>query len=187
MFDTSDIRKGLKIVLDGQPFTVVEFQFVKPGKGQAFTRTRVKNLRTGAVIDRTFRSGEKLEPADVEIREMTYIYPDGEDFVFMDPSGDQLTVLGSVLGDSRDFMADGLHVEVVVFKGQPIDVNLPAHITVEVTQTDPGVRGDTASNVTKPATISTGAVVQVPLFINEGEMIRVDTRSGEYMERVNRR
>ena len=187
MYDTSDIRKGLKIVLDGQPYTVVDFQFVKPGKGQAFTRTRIKNLKTGAVIDRTFRSGEKIEPADVEVREMTYIYPDGEDYVFMDPSGDQLTVLGSVLGDGRNYLTDGLEVEIVLFKGEPIDVTLPPHVVVEVTKTDPGVRGDTASNVTKPATISTGAVVQVPLFINEGETIKVDTRTGEYMERVNRK
>ncbi|PIE05732.1 MAG: elongation factor P [Sorangium cellulosum] len=187
MFDTSDIRKGLKIVLDGKPFIVVESQFVKPGKGQAFTRTRVKNLLTGAVIDRTFRSGEKLEPADVEMRDMTFIYPDGDDYVFMEATGDQTMISGEVLGDSKNFLTDGLEVEVVFFKGEPIDVTLPAHVVIEITKCDPGVRGDTASNVTKPATLSTGAVVQVPLFINENEWVKVDTRSGEYMERVNKR
>ena len=187
MYDTSDIRKGLKIILDGKPFTVVEAQFVKPGKGQAFTRTRVKNLMTGAVIDRTFRSGEKLEPADVETRDMSFIYPDGADFVFMEDNGEQAVISGEVLGDSKDFLSDGLAVEVVFFKGEPIDVTLPAHVVLEVTQTDPGVRGDTASNVTKPATLSTGAVIQVPLFINENEWVKVDTRTGAYMERVNKR
>jgi elongation factor P len=187
MLDTSDIRKGLKIVLDGKPYTVVEAQFVKPGKGQAFTRTRVKNLLTGAVIDRTFRSGEKLEPADVQMRDMTFIYPDGEDYVFMDPSGDQSAIPGEVLGDSKNFLSDGLSVEVVFFKGEPIDVTMPAHVVLEITQCDPGVRGDTASNVTKPATLSTGAIIQVPLFVNEGEWVKVDTRDGSYMERVNKR
>lgn len=187
MLDTSDIRKGLKIVLDGKPYTVVEAQFVKPGKGQAFTRTRVKNLLTGAVIDRTFRSGEKLEPADVQMRDMTFIYPDGEDYVFMDPSGDQSSIPGEVLGDSKNFLSDGLAVEVVFFKGEPIDVTMPAHVVLEITQCDPGVRGDTASNVTKPATLSTGAIIQVPLFVNEGEWVKVDTRDGSYMERVNKR
>ena len=187
MFDTSDIRKGLKIVIDGQPWTVVEFQFVKPGKGQAFTRTRIKNLVTGAVIDRTFRSGDKLEPADVEVRTMSFIYPDGNDFVFMDHGGDQLTVLGSILGDSKNFMSDGLEVEIIVFKGEPVDVSLPPHVVLQIAQTDPGARGDTASNVTKPATLTTGAVIQVPLFINEEEWVKVDTRTGQYMERVNKR
>jgi elongation factor P len=187
MYDTSDIRKGLKIILDGQPYIVVDFQFVKPGKGQAFTRTKVKHLSTGAVIERTFRSGEKLEPADVEVRTMSFIYPDGEDFVFMDPGGEQVTILGSKVGENKDFLIDGLEVEVVFFKGEPIDLTLPPHVVLQVTKSDPGVRGDTASNVTKPATLSTGAVIQVPLFINEGEWIKVDTRTREYMERVNRR
>ncbi len=187
MYDTSDIRKGLKIVLDGKPYTVVEAQFVKPGKGQAFTRTRVKNLLTGAVIDRTFRSGDKLEPADVQVRDMTFIYPEGDDFVFMDESGDQVSIAGEILGDSKSFLSDGLAVEVVFFKGEAIDVTIPAHVVLEITQCDPGVRGDTASNVTKPATLSTGAVIQVPLFVNENEWVKVDTRTGAYMERVNKR
>ncbi len=187
MYDTSDIRKGLKIILDEKPYVVVESQFVKPGKGQAFTRTRVKNLLTGSVIDRTFRSGEKLEPADVETRDMTFIYPEGNDFVFMEETGDQAMIPGEVLGDSKNFLDDGAAVEVIFFKGEPIDVSLPPHVVLEVTQTDPGVRGDTASNVNKPATLSTGAVIQVPLFVNENEWVKVDTRTGAYMERVNKR
>ena len=188
MYDTSDIRKGLKVIIDGQPYTVTDFQFVKPGKGQAFTRTRLKHLTTGNVLDRTFKSGEKLEPADVEQREMSFIYPEGDAFVFMDQiTGEQAHVNEEQVGDNKDFLIDGLSVEVVFFKGEPIDINLPAHVVLQITQSDPGIRGDTASNVTKPATLSTGAVVQVPLFINEGEWIKVDTRSHEYMERVNRR
>jgi elongation factor P len=188
MFDTSDIRKGLKIILDGQPYTVTEFQFVKPGKGQSFTRVRVKHLSTGAVLDRTFKSGEKLEPADVDQRTMTFIYPEGDAFVFMDQaSGEQVSVPEEKIGDNKSFLIDGLDVEVTFFKGEPIDVTLPPHVIMQITASDPGVRGDTASNVTKPATLSTGAVVQVPLFINEGEWIKVDTRNGQYMERVNRR
>ena len=188
MYDTSNLRKGLKIVVDGKPYTVVEAQFVKPGKGQAFTRTRIKNLLTGAVIERTFKSGEKLEPADVQTRDMTFIYPEGDGFVFMDAeSGDQITIPAETLGDSKDYLTDGLAVEVVFHKGEAIDVNMPAHVELEITKCDPGVRGDTASNVTKPAILSTGAVVQVPLFVNENEWIKVDTRTGAYMERVNRR
>lgn len=145
-------------------------------------------MSTGAVLERTFKSGEKLEPADVEERSMQFIYPEGEDFVFMDQvSGDQVTIAGEKLGDSKDFLIDGLTVDVVFFKGRPIDVTLPVHVVVQITQSDPGVRGDTASNVTKPATLSTGASVQVPLFINEGEWIKVDTRTRQYMERVNKR
>jgi elongation factor P len=188
MFDTSDIRKGLKIILDTQPYSVIEFQFVKPGKGQSFTRVRLKHLKTGAVLDRTFKSGEKLEPADVEQRTMTFIYPEGDAFVFMDQgSGEQVSVPEDQIGDNKQFLIDGLEVEVTFLKGEPIDVLLPAHVVVQITQSDPGVRGDTASNVTKPATLSTGGTLQVPLFINEGEWIKVDTRTGQYMERVNRR
>jgi len=187
MYDTSDIRKGLKIVIDGKPYTVIEAQFVKPGKGAAVTNTRIKNLLTGAVLERKFRSGEKIEPADVLFREMTFIYPEGESYVFMDESGEQVSVPGETLGNSTSFLSDGLVVEVVFFRGEAVDVNLPAHVVLEITKCDPGVRGDTASNVTKPATLSTGAIVQVPLFVNENEWVKVDTRSGEYLERVNRR
>jgi elongation factor P len=187
--DTSDIRKNVKFMLDGAPYTVVDFQFVKPGKGQAFTRVKVRNLQTGAMLERTFKSGEKLEPADVEERSLQYIYPEGDQYVFMDPqSGEQMYVSGDKLSDTdKKFLLDGLAVDVVLWNGAAVALSLPAHVTVQITHSDPGVKGDTASNVTKPATISTGATIQVPLFVNEGEWVKVDTRTGDYLERVNRR
>jgi len=186
--DTSDIRKNVKFMVDGAPYTVVDFQFVKPGKGQAFTRVKIRNLATGAVLERTYKSGEKLEPADVEERKMTYIYPEGDQYVFMTPdTGEQTYISENKIGDERRFMLDGLEVDVVLFNGQPIGVTLPAHVVIQIAHSDPGIKGDTASNVTKPATLSTGAVIQVPLFINEGEWVKVDTRTGDYLERVNRR
>ncbi len=183
--DTSDIKKGLKMMLDGQPFTVVEFQFVKPGKGQAFTRTKMKNLLTGGVIERNLRSGEKFEAADVEERSVQYIYPDGEMYVFMDANtGEQISVNSEAVGEDADLLTDGINVNVTVYKGNPVGISLPPHITVEITETEPGAKGDTASNVTKPAKISTGATIQVPLFIAEGEWVKVDTRTRSYLERV---
>jgi elongation factor P len=185
--DTSDIRKNLKIILDGQPYVVTDFQFVKPGKGQAFTRCKMKHLETGSTLERTFKSGEKLEPADVEQRDMQYIYPDGDNYVFMDAaSGDQLIVPGDKMEDERKWMADGMNVSITLLKGRPIGIELPPHVELEIVQSDPGIKGDTASGATKPATMSTGAVVQVPLFIEEGEWVKIDTRSGTYLERVKR-
>lgn len=186
--DTSDIRKGLKFMIDAQPYVVVDFQFVKPGKGQAFTRVKVRNMATGAVLERTYKSGEKLEPADVEERTLQYIYPEGGDFVFMDAaSGEQITVAGDKIGDDAKWLSDGMEVAVTVFKGIPIGVSLPPHVTLQIVSSEPGIKGDTASGATKPATLSTGAVVNVPLFISEGEWIKVDTREGVYLERVNKR
>ncbi len=183
--DTSDIRKGLKIMFEGQPFIVTDFQFVKPGKGQAFTRTKMKNLLTGGTIDRNIRSGEKFEAADVEDRTLQFIYPDGDGYCFMSStSGEQITVSAEAVGEDKDFLIDGLEVIVTVYKGNPVSVTLPPHIVLQVTETEPGVRGDTATNVTKGATVSTGATVPVPLFINEGDWIRVDTRSRSYIERT---
>jgi elongation factor P len=185
--DTSDIKKGLKFMYEGEPYVCLEFQFVKPGKGQAFTRTKMRHLLSGAVLERNLRSGEKIEAADAEERSFKYIYPDGEDFVFMDmASGDQITVSGSVVGDDKDFLMDGSDCMITIYRSNPVSIELPPHITVEIVQTEPGVKGDTASNVTKPATIATGAVVQVPLFITEGEWIKVDTRNRAYLERVKR-
>jgi elongation factor P len=185
--DTSDIKKNLKIMMDGAPYTVVDFQFVKPGKGQAFTRCKIKNLATGAVLERTWKSGEKLEPADVEERKMTYIYPEGDKYVFMDgQSGEQIYVNKDLIGDEAQFLMDGLAVDVMLWNGNAIGVELPAHVVVQITASEPGVKGDTASNVTKPATIATGATVNVPLFVKEGEWIKIDTRTGEYLERVNK-
>jgi len=187
--DTSDIRKGLKMMLDGSPdpWAVVDFQFVKPGKGQAFTRVKVRNLATNAVIERTFKSGEKLEPADVEQRQLQYIYPDGEDFVFMDEaSGEQIHVSGAKIGDDARWLSDGMKIDVTLFKGQAIGIELPSHVVLQITSCEPGIKGDTASGATKPATLSTGAVVNVPLFVKDGEWIKVDTAEGKYIERVNR-
>jgi elongation factor P len=185
MYETSDIRKGLKVLIDGHPYVVVEFQFVKPGKGSAFTRTKFKNLLTGGVVERNIRSGEKLEPANVEEREMQYLYAEGEDFVFMDKNTyEQVTVAGETVGDDADLLLDNADCVVLFFNERAVGVTLPTFIVVRVTQSDPGVKGDTASNVTKPATIETGATVQVPLFINEGDRIKVDTRTRAYVERA---
>lgn len=186
-YDTSDIRKGLKVMLDGSPFTVVEFQFVKPGKGAAFTRTKLKNLLTGGVIDRNLRSGEKLEPANVETKQMQYLYKEGDTFVFMDTSTyDQVHIPEDTIGDDSRFMPEQIVVEVLFFNDRAVGVTLPNFIEQKVQATEPGFRGDTATGVTKPAKISTGASVNVPLFINEGDIIKIDTRSGEYLERVGR-
>jgi elongation factor P len=186
-YDTSDIRKGLKIMMDGSPYTVVEFQFVKPGKGAAFTRTKIKNLLTGAVLERNFRSGEKFEPATVEIKSMQYLYKDGDLFVFMDSSTyDQVQIPGETIGESAGFMPENLGVEVLFFHDRAVGVTLPNFIEVPIVETDPGFRGDTATGTNKPAKIGTGATVNVPLFINVGDIVRIDTRSGEYLERVGR-
>ena len=183
--DTSDIRKGLKIMMDGQPYVVVEFQFVKPGKGQAFTRTKMKNLLTGGSLERNIRSGEKLEPADVVDTTMQYIYPEGDGYVFMNPdTGEQITVGQEAVGDDAGFLMDGASVVITLYKGRPVSITLPPHIIVRVEETEPGLKGDTATNVTKPAKIATGATVGVPLFINEGEWIKVDTRTRSYLERA---
>ena len=183
--DTSDIRKGLKIMLDGHPYIVVEFQFVKPGKGQAFTRTKLKNMLTGGNIERNLRSSEKLEAADVEERSLQYIYPDGEMYVFMNSNtGEQLSVHKDAVGQDADFLIDGIDASITIYRGNPVSISLPPHIVVQVVETEPGIKGDTATNVSKPAKISTGATVAVPLFINEGEWIRVDTRSRSYLERA---
>jgi elongation factor P len=185
MYDTSDLRKGLKILIDGQPYIVVLAEFVKPGKGAAFTRTKMKNLLTGGVIERNIRSGEKIEEADIEENEMTFLYKEGEDFVFMDKKSYEQTHIGAkVVDDSWQWMKDNLDVQVMFYNGRPIGVTPPNFVELKITQSDPGVRGDTATNVTKPAKLETGATVQVPLFVNEGETIRIDTRTGEYMERV---
>ena len=186
-FDTSDIRKGLKIMMDGAPYVVVEFQFVKPGKGAAFTRTKVKNLLTGAVLERNFRSGEKFEPANVEIKSMQYLYKDADSFVFMDTSTyDQVQIPSETVGESASFMPENLVVEVLFFQDRAVGVTLPNFIEQAIVDTEPGYRGDTATGTTKPARISTGAVLNVPLFINVGDVVRIDTRSGEYLERVGR-
>lgn len=186
MYDTSDIRKGLKVLMDGQPFTIVEFQFVKPGKGAAFTRTKFKNLLTGAVFERNIRSGEKLEPANVEEKEMQYLYKEGDDFVFMDPqSYEQVTIAAEIIGDDHDLMKDNINISVLFFNERAVGVTLPNFVLLRVTGTETGAVGNTAAgNVTKPAVVETGAIIQVPLFINEGDLLKIDTREKAYVERV---
>lgn len=186
-YDTSDIRKGLKIMIDGSPYTVVEFQFVKPGKGAAFTRTKMKNLLTGAVIERNLRSGERLESANVETKTMQYLYKEADSYVFMDTSTyDQVNIHEDTVGESALFMPENLNVEVLFFNDRAVGVTLPNFIEQKITETDPGFRGDTATGTTKPAKIGTGATVNVPLFINVGDVVRIDTRTGDYLERVGR-
>ena len=187
MYDTSDIRKGLKIMLDGSPYTVVEFQFVKPGKGAAFTRTKMKNLLSGGVIERNLRSGDKLEPANVETKTMQYLYKDAESFVFMDTTTyDQVSIPEGTIGDSKEFMPENINVEVLFFNDRAVGVSLPNFIEQAIISTEPGFKGDTSTGASKPAKISTGAQVNVPLFINVGDVVRIDTRTGEYLERLSR-
>ncbi len=187
MATTTDIRKGLRLQLDGVPYHVVEHQFVKPGKGQAFTRCRIRNLLNGNVIERTWKSGESVELADVEERKMTYSWAEADSFVFMDTStGDQLNVERDKVGDDARWLAEGMELEVTLFNGNPIGVDMPPTVVLQISSSEPGIKGDTASGATKPATLSTGATVNVPLFIKEGEWVKVDTSTGAYLERVNK-
>ncbi|MFT5443624.1 MAG: elongation factor P [Myxococcota bacterium] len=184
--DTSDFKNGLKIDIDGSPFIITYFQHVKPGKGGAFVRTKIKNLLNGKTSDKTFRAGEKLQEAPVEERVMQYLYRDGDSCIFMDTkSYDQIPISDEVIGDNAKFLLENAEVGVLFWKDNPVNIELPQFIEVVITQSDPGVKGDTSSGATKPATIESGAVIQVPLFIKEGEKIRVDTRTAEYCERVN--
>lgn len=185
MYETSDIRKGLKIQIDGEPYVVVDFQFVKPGKGNAFTRTRIKSLITGAVLDKTYKSGEKLEEASMEQREMQFLYKDDDGFHFMDQSSyEQYAIPAKIVEEEARFLKENLTVGVLLFDDRPVSIALPNFVELEVVETDPGVRGDTATGGKKPAKLETGAVINVPLFIERGETLKIDTRSGEYVERV---
>ncbi len=182
---TNEFRAGVKILLDGDPYTIVENEMVKPGKGQAFNRVRVRNLKTGRVIERTFKSGESVEGADVVEMDMQYLYQDGDFWHFMVPdSFEQYTAGKAAVGDGAIWLKDGTVVIVTLFNNVPLVVTPPPHIELKVVETDPGVRGDTATGGQKPAKLETGAVVRVPLFINEGEVVRVDTRTGEYISRA---
>ena len=184
MYETSDIRKGLRFEMDGDPFVVVDFQFVKPGKGTAFTRTKIRNMITGAVLDRTYKSGEKLKPADTEDRQMQFLYNDGE-FHFMDNNNyEQVSLESSAVGDAVNYLTENMLIEVGFFKGRSIGLSLPNFVVLEVTETAPGEKGNTVTGASKPAVVSTGYSVNVPLFVNEGDQLRIDTRTGEYVERV---
>ena len=181
---TAEFRKGLKIDLDGQPYNIVDFQHVKPGKGGAFVRTRLKHLRLGKVVDRTFRAGEKVGLVDYEQRSMQYLYKD-DNFHFMNLENyEQIALNPEVVGEAANWLKETMEVDVFIINGVPAGVEVPNFVELQVVKTDPGVRGDTASGGSKPATLETGAVVQVPLFINEGEVLRIDTRTGAYIERA---
>ena len=186
-YSTNEFRGGLKIMLDGDPCSIIENEFVKPGKGQAFNRVKIRNLKTGRVLDKTFKSGESVEAADVIDTEMQYLYSDGEFWHFMDPvTYEQQAADASAVGDARQWLKAQDHCEVTLYNGSPIGVTPPNFVELEITDTDPGLKGDTAQGGTKPATLETGAVVKVPLFLEIGEQVRVDTRSGEYMSRVKK-
>jgi elongation factor P len=182
---TNDLKNGMTVDLPEGLFSVVEFQHVKPGKGGAFVRTKLKNVRTGAVVERTYRADEKLEQAIIDKREMQYLYRDGEHYVFMDNSTyDQMHVDASALGDATKFVKEGDSAILQMYGTEIVGVDLPAAVELTVTQTEPGVQGDRSSGGRKPATVETGLAVQVPLFVNQGDKIKVDTRSGEYITRV---
>jgi len=186
MYSTTDFRRGLKIEVDGTPYAIVEFQHVKPGKGGAFVRTKLRNLITGGVIDKTFRAGEKVERPDLEEKTMQYLYSEGNQYYFMDTETYEQTFLTQEqLGESKNFLQENINVSILYYQGKPIGVELPIFVELEVKKTEPGVRGDTATGGSKPATLETGAVIQVPLFINEGDKVKIDTRTGEYIERVS--
>lgn len=184
-YSTSEFRSGLKVMLDGEPCSVLENEFVKPGKGQAFNRVKLRNLNTGRVWERTFKSGETLEAADVMDRSLQYLYNDGEFWHFMDPDNfEQHQADAGVVGEAAKWLKEQDMAEVTLYNGSPISVTPSNFVELEIVETDPGLKGDTAQGGSKPATLSTGAVVRVPLFIDQGEVIRVDTRTGEYASRV---
>lgn len=186
MASTNDLKNGLVLKIDGQLWSVVNFQHVKPGKGGAFVRTTLKNVLSGKTVDKTFNAGLKVETANVDRREMTYLYNDGTDFVFMDlDTYDQLNITGDVVGDAADYMLENSNVVIARHDDNPLYVELPASVELNVSHTDPGVQGDRSTGGTKPATLETGAEVQVPLFLNIGDKVKVDPRDGRYLGRVN--
>lgn len=185
MISSNDFRNGMTIEVEGDVYQVVEFQHVKPGKGAAFVRTKLKNVRTGAVIERTFNAGEKVPKAHVERREMQYLYNDGENYNFMDmESYDQVMLTKEQLGDCIKWLKDNMNIHVLMFQGQTIGVEVPNFVELQVVDTPPGIKGDTASGGTKPATLETGAIVQVPFFVETGDVLQIDTRTGTYIKRV---
>lgn len=184
-YSTNEFKSGLKIILDGDPYSIVENEFVKPGKGQAFNRVRVRNLKSGRVVEKTFKSGDSVEAADVVDVDMQYLYTDGEFWHFMDPkSFEQISADKNSVGDADVWLKEQDMCSITLWNGAPLQVLPPNFVELKIVETDPGLRGDTATGGVKPAKLETGAVVRVPLFLEEGEVIRVDTRSGEYLSRV---
>ncbi len=185
MISVNDFKTGVTIELDNMAYQVMDFQHVKPGKGAAFVRAKLRNLKTGATIEKTFRGGEKVPRAHLNKREMQYLYNDGDAYVFMDNENyEQLSIPADIIGDDVKWLLENMNIGVLIYNNDILGIDLPNFIELKVTQSEPGIKGDTATGATKAATLETGAQVQVPLFVNEGDVIRIDTRTGEYMERV---
>jgi elongation factor P len=185
MYSTTDFRKGLKVEIRGEPFVIVDFQHVKPGKGGAFVRTRLKSLVSGNVIDPTFRSGDRVDKPDLEEREMQFLYETGGEFHFMETQTfEQLFLTADQLGGSKDFLKENIVIKALFHNKRPIGIEVPMFVELKIVKSEPGIRGDTATGVTKPATLESGAVIQVPLFVEEGDVVRIDTRTREYITRV---
>ena len=183
---TNQFKAGVKLILDGDPFNIVENEFVKPGKGQAFNRVKIRNLKTGRVVERTFKSGDSVELADVHELELQYLYSDGEFWHFMDPNSfEQHQASAAALGEAGKWLKPEDSCQVTLWNGAPLQVDAPNFVTLKVTETDPGLKGDTSGGGSKPATLETGAVVRVPLFVEEGETLKIDTRKGEYVSRAS--
>ena len=184
MYSTTDFRKGLKIEIDGTPFEIIEFQHFKPGKGGAMVRTKLRNILNGRVLDNTFRSGEKVDRPNLESRDMQFLYHEGENLVFMDMTTyEQIHMPEEVTDGKSGFLKDGQECRVLLYNEKPLDIEIQASLVLEVTSTEPGAKGDTVSNVTKPATLETGIVIQVPIFVNIGDRVKVDTRTKDYLGR----
>ena len=184
MYSTTDFRKGLKIEIDGTPFEIIEFQHFKPGKGGAMVRTKLRNILNGRVLDNTFRSGEKVERPNLESRDMQFLYHEGEQLVFMDMTTyDQMHMDAEATDGKASYLKDGQECRVLLYNEKPLDIEIPASLVLEVIETEPGAKGDTVSNVTKPATLETGVVIQVPIFVNIGDRVKVDTRTNGYLGR----
>lgn len=185
MYSTTDFRKGLKVEIGGEPFVIVDFQHVKPGKGGAFVRTRLKSLVSGNVIDQTFRSGDRVDKPDLEEREMQFLYEAGGEFHFMETQTfEQLFLTADQLGGSKDFLKENIVIKALFHNKRPIGIEVPMFVELKIVKSEPGIRGDTATGVTKPATLESGAVIQVPLFVEEEDVVRIDTRTREYITRV---
>lgn len=185
MYDSSDLRKGLKIEIDGDPYLVVQFEFSKPGKGKSYYKCKLKNMLTGAQFDRTFRAGDKFNEPNLEEHEMEYLYSDGEQYCFMNTTTyTQEFLTKDQVGDAIDFLKENTVCNILFFEEKPIGISLPIFVNLKIVKSDPWAKGDTASGDTKPATLETGYVLQVPPFVEEGELVRIDTRTGEYVERV---
>ncbi|MDR2337041.1 MAG: elongation factor P [Deltaproteobacteria bacterium] len=185
MYSTSDFRNGLKVLIDNKPYEIIYFQHVKPGKGGAFVRTKLKNLRDGSIVEKTFRSSEKVGKAEFSDVEMQFLYSD-DNFHFMDTETfEQILLPANIVGDNKFFLKENMLVKILMMGGEVLNIDLPAFVTLKITHCEPGIKGDTVSGATKPAVLETGAKIMVPLFVNEGETIKIDTRTKAYVERVN--